>query len=463
MNRALRVGLIGGCTLTTFAACSLATSLDGLQPQSQDAGSDQSSAPDAPISDVANDTTPGADVFVPPSHASALTAGGQLNSTVGAHACAIVGIDRSLFCWGANDYGQLGNGKTGMGSASADQPTPVKILIDASNQPFTGVDDVAAGSWNTCARKGQQMYCWGQREGGGVGDGQVSKTAVTAPLDITGNASGGNIGVGGAHACYIAGSGQTNCFGLNHSEQLGHSLATNGDVTCSPFFDMGNSSCNPNALPTAFSMKAAVVSAGTMHTCVLTFTGGVLCWGYNGEGATGTLGGLISTPSPVTVNRTGNVPLVLSKLRSTARHNCGIDKANAVWCWGQNDSGQVGQPPVFGIGTATQVANLIATDVAVGEHASCAITMTKDVVCWGDDSFGQLGDGAKLASSTPQPVKGPNGTGTFGNAAALALGYGFACALTTDASVWCWGRNDHGQLGDGTTKDRPFPVRVVLP
>jgi alpha-tubulin suppressor-like RCC1 family protein len=193
--------------------------------------------------------------------------------------------------------------------------------------------------------------------------------------------------------------------------------------------------------------------------------GGVQCWGYQFEGATGATGQLIpiSTPNPITVTKTGGAALTLNKLRSSARHNCGIDASNGVWCWGQNDAGQGGQTPSGGFAIAAQVPNLSATDVAVGEHASCAVTMNKEVVCWGDDTYGQLGDGAKQANATPQTVKGPNGVGTLGNVTSVALGYGFACALTTDKSVYCWGHNDRGQLGDGTTTDRQYPVRVLLP
>ncbi|CAN5482903.1 hypothetical protein BH09MYX1_BH09MYX1_36310 [soil metagenome] len=103
----------------------------------------------------------------------------------------------------------------------------------------------------------------------------------------------------------------------------------------------------------------------------------------------------------------------------------------------------------------------MASQVAAGDHASCAVTTAGEVQCWGDDTFGQLGDGAQSATPAPVFVKGPGGTGKLSNVKKVAVAYGYACALTNDKNVFCWGHNDHGQLGDGTLVDRPYPVRVL--
>ncbi len=454
--------MVGG---TIVVQCSLFTSLDDLRPLSTNDGGMDGAIDQLVAKDAADAFVPfdAADAAVPPGSAVAIGAGGMLinGPASGAHACAVAGFERALFCWGANDRGQLGNGSTGNGTNSADLPVATKLLSDATNAPFTNIDTFAVGAWNTCAlRSKTQLYCWGQRLGGGVGDGVVGGEQ-SAPENITGFA-GGRFSLGATHGCAVINQTDLRCWGNNHSEQLGHALFSGGDQTCKTFFDPA-AACNPTP-STASPVNPAAISMATMHSCALV-GGQVQCWGYQGEGAT-TGSGLISTSTPVVVQMTGATPLTgITQLSSTGRHNCAVRMpGNSVWCWGQNDAGQAGQPANAGLYLATQVAGLQATSVAVGERATCAITssgMPSPLVCWGDDTYGQLGDGTKQSTATPTPVKGPGGLGTLNDVKSVAVGYSFACALTGDKNVWCWGRNDHGQLGDGTTVDRPFPVRVT--
>jgi len=328
-------------------ACSLITSLDNLQPDaSTDAGTD--SAVDVSVPKDAGDAstaTDGGDAAVPPGVFTALDAGGsQAFSASGAHVCAVGGIERALYCWGANDHGQLGLGSTGNGTASTDKSTPTKIATNSNSQPFTAVDEFALGAWHTCARVASELYCWGQRVSGAVGDGTFG-TDQTSPLGVMGFATP-NIALGMGHTCMIGGKfGNLLCWGVNHSEQLGHALNTANDVPCTPFFDSTNAYCAPSSSTASINMGALTISAGVLHTCAIVASGQVQCWGYNGERATGAQGNpTASTPTPITVQTAVNVPLAgVTQLSSTGRHNCVIRMpGNTVWCWGQNDAGQSG-------------------------------------------------------------------------------------------------------------------------
>ena len=101
-----------------------------------------------------------------------------------------------------------------------------------------------------------------------------------------------------------------------------------------------------------------------------------------------------------------------------------------------------------------------ASTVSTGDGNTCAVTPSGNVWCWGFDSMGQLGDGNTASSSTAQEVKGPGGAGVLAGVSKVAVGFSFACALKTDGTVWCWGGNQHCELGNGTTTASPYPVQV---
>lgn len=432
--------------------CSLVTNLDGLSGDGGvDAGLDAKDSGVDAVSDVVVDAAP--DVFIPPSTVVALDVGGQLdNTTSGAHACVIAGADRSVYCWGANGFGQLGLNSTN------EALTPTKILADSTSQAFTGVQSISTGSWNTCAIANGGFYaCWGLRAQGGVGDGINASAQLTPKVQVSGY---GNIQLGGAHACMVK-TNDIYCFGDDHHEESGVGIV--GATSCNWFADT-TGLCIP--VPTkaiGIGTAPAEMSAGIWHTCVRNGAGNVQCWGSAYNYQTGDSSGFISRPSPFTVTTDGTTPLAgVVQISSRGRHNCVLKNDKTVWCWGQNDAGQLGRAISPKSATAGVVTGLVANSVTVGERASCAVTGgNNEVVCWGDDNFGQLGDGNTVPSTTPVSVKGPGGVGKLSGVSGLALAYGFACALTIDKSVYCWGHNDHGQLGDGTKTDRPFPTRVL--
>lgn len=205
----------------------------------------------------------------------------------------------------------------------------------------------------------------------------------------------------------------------------------------------------------------ADVVAGEAHTCALTTTGGVKCWGDNRWGQLGD-GSTADSLIPVAVS---DLAGGIQTVTGGENFNCAVTSAGSAKCWGQNGFGQLGtttgetcaygpcsSTPVDVVGLGSGVASIDS-----GNGHACAVTVSGGLKCWGRNDRGQLGDGTTSDSATPVDVSGL----TSGVASAAAGSLEHTCALTTSGGVKCWGRNDFGQVGDGTTAQRTTPVDVV--
>ena len=186
------------------------------------------------------------------------------------------------------------------------------------------------------------------------------------------------------------------------------------------------------------------IVAGGNHTCILTTTGGVRCWGYNMSGQLGDGTTTNRTTPPTTDVLTG-----VQAIAAGNAHTCALTTTGGVRCWGENGGGQLGD------GTTTNRSTPPATDVltgvqaiAAGEGDTCALTTTGGVRCWGS---GPLGDGTTTNRTTPPA------TDVLTGVQAIAMGFDHICALTNAGGVRCWGDNSGGALGDGTPTSRSTP------
>ncbi len=191
------------------------------------------------------------------------------------------------------------------------------------------------------------------------------------------------------------------------------------------------------------------------HTCALTLRGGVLCWGDNFGGQLGD-GTKVSrlAPTPVVGLSTG-----VRELAAGAMHTCALTTGGAVFCWGSNGFGQLGTgAPAPESLVPTVVAGFAAGVRALAANAShtCALTADGAVFCWGNNEAGQLGDGTTTNRFTPVPV-----AGLTRGVQAVTAGVEHACALLEHGGIKCWGNNAYGQLGDGSGSDRKTPVDVI--
>ncbi|HTA20998.1 MAG TPA: hypothetical protein VK989_17010, partial [Polyangia bacterium] len=204
--------------------------------------------------------------------------------------------------------------------------------------------------------------------------------------------------------------------------------------------------CADNALVT--------LAAGVEHACAVRHDGTVSCWGRNDDGE---LGDTTRTPRATAATVAGVTGA--TAIAAGARHTCAV-AGGAVLCWGADDSGQLGDgggparaAPIMVPGVTTAIA------VAAGAAFSCAVLADGTAQCWGDNSTGQLGDGGPAAAKrAPTSVFALIGIRTI---AASADGQ-HTCALRDDETLWCWGANASGQLGDGTLTARPQPVQARM-
>lgn len=329
------------------------------------------------------------------------------------HTCAIAG--GQLSCWGANTGGALGLGNY----LGTDTPKPVTLANPV---------EIAAGIDFTCAIvAGGQLYCWGANWTGQLGLVGTDKLTPT-PSPITSTGTG--IASGQLHSCVRDGA-QVKCFGFNDNGQLG-----NGSV-------MGTTSTPALANVTS-------VDTGHSSSCAISSTNGLYCWGWNRDGEIGD-GTTTRRTSP-----TATAAAVVSPIAVAAgQHTCAIDNANALWCWGDNDGGQVGTGDYSDMKrTPVRVAGLPAVRaVAVGLFHTCAVALDGEVYCWGSNDTGQLG-----APAAPLNVPSPVHVVGAGPAQSITAGVSYTCVVTTSGTLRCWGNNEMGQLGIPITHATPSPV-----
>ena len=196
------------------------------------------------------------------------------------------------------------------------------------------------------------------------------------------------------------------------------------------------------------------MSAGLDHTCALTAGGAALCWGGNANGQLGTgLGVVTGSLTPIAVAGA----LSFGSVSAGVSHTCGVTTGGVAYCWGRNDSGELGT----GSGTASLVparvvSSLTFSAVSAGGMFSCGIATGGAAYCWGDNIWNELGGGG-LASQRMTPVA-VSGNLAF---ASLNAGYFHVCGMTTSGTAFCWGDNGQGQNGDGTTSIASAPVKVA--
>lgn len=398
--------------------------------------------------------------------AAAITAGGF-------HTCAVVGT--GMRCWGYNFYGQLGSSAPG-------SLVPVQVTA------VTGATKVAAGTGFACALIDADVksrpVCWGDNSSGQLGTSQpgVAKTTIRTPVDAFSSAAA--LDAGNGHACATpAGSQAPLCWGLNDKGQVGDG------TTVSP------------RLPVAVSglTTATAVSAGggtdaspeRGHTCAVRADTTAVCWGRDTRGQLGNHAQDDFDATPVVVQYladpgTGTFADLtgLSAVATGGFHSCAIAAADgSVWCWGYNASGQLGDGTTSSTtaGVRSYAAHVQVNPdpdpdadnpltgvvaLAAGTFDTCALLADGSVRCWGDNGRGQIGDGTTAERHLPTQVSGldasptPLGTGPT-TATAITAGDDHTCAVVGDGSLRCWGGNASGELGDGSTSDRPLPTQVT--
>jgi cysteine-rich repeat protein len=359
------------------------------------------------------------------------------------HACVVLGSG-AVWCWGVNDSGQLGIGET-----STHRP-PVQVPGLA-----TAVA-VAAGGWHTCALLADgTVRCFGSNHSGQLGDGTQEDRA--SPVTVAGLGNVASLAAGWNHTCARLVDGAVRCWGDNGEGQL------------------GDGTTNPALHPVAVVGidRALEVSAGGAHTCALGAGGVPWCWGANWAGQVGN-GSLDAQPTPVAVGLTGIV-----SLSTGAFFTCAVDADGATSCWGNDEEGQLGDGTITSAQPTPVPASLLplaAAQVGGGHWSNCAILADGKVRCWGDGNSGLIGDATWAERLTPSEVPGLTsrcGDGVCDlyemgcpaecHATSVSTGV-HTCASRSEGTVWCWGNNSSGELAAGMTwhaVTAPYPATVL--
>ncbi len=323
-------------------------------------------------------------------------------------------------------------------------PAPGGGAIEATTTITLTVDPaiftmVAPGERHTCARAtNNAIYCWGRNVFGQLGVGAGGPTQSLVPVKVTGGLSFKAVHTGGNHTCGITIDDRAFCWGAGAEGQLG-----NGAGTASP------------APVEVFGQKWATLGLLEDASCGITMQGVTLCWGENDHGQ---LGDGSTQPKFAPNLVSGNHTFVsLGRFGGNADdHKCAIENNGSLWCWGDNQFGQIGDGTV---GNDRLVPTIVAAGIrydfsAQGDDASCAITSDLVVQCWGLNSTGRIGDGTVISKSTPISL------GFSQNIVVIGVGETHVCAMSTSGDAFCWGSNANGRLGDGTTVDHLVPGAV---
>ncbi len=298
-----------------------------------------------------------------------------LISAGSSHTCALTPAS-GVKCWGENADGQLGDGTT------VDRLTPVDVVGLSS-----GVRGVSAGERHTCAvLNSGAVKCWGNNAYGQLGDGTA--TSHVTPVDVVGLISGVQaLDAGDDHTCAIDGEGGVKCWGDNRAGELGDGTQLS---RLSPIDVVG------------LDGGTRAVSAGGSFTCVLTVNGDVKCWGYNGYGQ---LGDGTTTWRLTPVDVVG-LSAGVTALQAGGGHSCVLTESGGVKCWGFNSYGQLGDGTITWRLTPVAVTGLSAgaTAVSAGDLHTCAVLAGGAAQCWGWNEYAQLGDGTTVWRRTPVDV-----------------------------------------------------------
>ena len=355
------------------------------------------------------------------------------------HSCAMLD-DSSVKCWGYNGSGELGCGYNG------DVYTPVSVV---------GINNAAAidaGWQHTCALLSDRtMKCWGYNGYGELGNG--TRNSSNTPITVSGINTAVALASSNSLTCAALSNGSVKCWGINHYGQLGTGQNT-GPETCSSF------PCSTIPVDVNGISNASDIATGYWHACALLFDGTARCWGsgYLGDGANTQSNAPVEVKnlnSRWTIGFLGNVNKVAVGGNWFLGYACAVHPGGAPECWGYNGDGELGNGGNTGPETCPEASYSIpcgtfpepvvglgsVSDLAAGESHACAVLSAGAVNCWGDNNRGQLGNGSTFRFSTPVSVSGIN------SASKVAGGGSHSCAALLDGAVKCWGDNDRGQLG----------------
>lgn len=427
-------------------------------------------------------------------------AGGNLVKSISvsdnSFVCALA-MKGTGYCWGDGYVGQLGNGTMEPSSV----PVSVVMSGDLNGKIIKRLETAGKSGQFTCAlASDDKLYCWGANNYGQLGIGNTSDTSSPTAVVSSGALSGKTIvdfDLGASFVCAIASDLKPYCWGNGYSSSVPVAINTSGvlagkslkDITAASSGVCGTATddklyCWNNAYisgdgtgvasttPSAVSMSG-VLAGKTIKkiaadegafVCVIASDNKPYCWGSNSYGALGAAGTTLSY-LPIAVDTTGVLAnKTIVSLSTETNHVCALDSDGKAYCWGNNGSGRLGNNSTtnssvpVAVYTGGALANKVIKKIEASPSRACVITSDGMAYCWGAGTA--LGSGSSAASSVPVPVVS---SGVLSGKTILTMtGRGSVeCAIASDRLAYCWGANGVGQLGNGGTTTSYTPVAVI--
>jgi len=346
--------------------------------------------------------------------------------------------DGTLWAWGCNASGQLGDKEGGDGTHASDRSAPIRVGQGADWAAVT------AGLLTSLAiRDNGTLWAWGR---GSLGDGTTGLNV--SPVQIGGDHDWSCPDTGLVHTFTVAlkTDGTLWAWGRNASGQLGN--GTGGDHTDD----------HDSLVPVQVGTDAdwGIVAAGKDHVAAIRTDGTLWAWGCNNHGQVGDgTGGDPENDFPL------NAPVPVEPdadwiaISSGIQYSLAIGSDGSLWGWGYNWHGQIGDGTRISRNIPVRAGDDAGWEsVAAGWDHSAAIRKDGTLWTWGSNNAGQLGDGTRVERHSPGQV------GTLRSWVAVTAGRYYTIALQEDGTLWAWGINACGQLGDGTQSERLTPVKV---
>ena len=356
--------------------------------------------------------------------------------------------DGTVYAWGENQYGQLGNG------TNTDSNIPVAVKTTGTPMEGKQIVQIAAGRWSSFALASDgTVYSWGFNGGGPLGNGTTNHSNVPVAVKTTGTPMEGKTIVQVAssvfHSLALASDGTVYAWGSNGDGPLGNGTNTNSNV--------------PVAVKTTGTpmdgKTITQVAAGGTHSLALASDGTMYAWG---DGSKGQLGNGTNTNSNIPVVVDASDPSIAGKtvtqISSGMYSSFALASDGTMYIWGKNNSNSPVAVPTTGTPMdgkrIVQVVHNLAHLLALADDGT--------MYAWGENSSGQLGNGTNTNSNVPVAVK-TTGTPMDGKTITqVAAGGTHSLALASDGTIYSWGGNGKGQLGNGTAINSTIPVAVSL-
>jgi alpha-tubulin suppressor-like RCC1 family protein len=389
--------------------------------------------------------------------------------SLGAHAS--VTPSGSIWAWGGNTYGQLGN------NSLSNSSLPVQTLDPVTANYLAGVTTIAAGYDHNLALKSDgTVRAWGNNAWGQLGNNTFKSSSVPVQIVDPSDPSGFlthviAIAAGTSFSLALKSDGTVRAWGYNGKGQLGNNSSNSSSVPVQ-VRDLSN--------PSGYLTQVTAIAAGEGNSLALKSDGTVRAWGYNGFGGLGN--GTVATLPPYS----SNIPVQVMDPSDSSGHlthvtaiaegggySLALKSDGTVRAWGGNGYGNLGNNtfnnscdlPVQVVDPSDPSGYLThVTALAAGDYHSLALKSDGTVRAWGDSTYGELGYNSLNRSSIPVQVVDPSdSSGYLTHVSAIAAGDYHSLALKSDGTVRAWGYNNFGQLSNNSTTNSSLPVQVLDP